>query len=37
MKQIKREIILTATDAKFLPNAPTQNRPPDSRLRQTPP
>jgi hypothetical protein len=26
------ENIFTATEARFLPNAPTQNRPPDSRL-----
>jgi hypothetical protein len=25
--------IFTATEARFLPNAPTQNRPPDSRLQ----
>jgi hypothetical protein len=32
IKEIKREN-LSATEARFLPNAPTQNRPPDSRLQ----
>jgi hypothetical protein len=32
MKEIKCENIFTATEARFLPNVPTQNRPPDSRL-----
>jgi hypothetical protein len=31
-KYIKCENILTATEARFLSNAPTQTRPPDSRL-----
>jgi hypothetical protein len=32
MKEIKFENIFMATEARFLPNAPTQTRPPDSRL-----
>jgi hypothetical protein len=34
---LKGENIFTATEARFLPNAPTQNRPPDYRLLHTPP
>jgi hypothetical protein len=30
--QMKYKNIFTATEASFLPNAPTQNRPPDSKL-----
>jgi hypothetical protein len=35
MDYTKCENIFTPTEVRFLPNAPTQNRPPDSRLRQT--
>jgi hypothetical protein len=39
IKEIKRENIFTATEARFLSNAPTQNRrlTPDSCQKQTPP